>query len=669
MEAEQSEQGPSSPLQNINKRRRRIFEFHDDERGVEYEPEYDRYDALTIALTKYNEQQQQMHMNSRISKVTHDKGNEEENELNDDDRNMFLSKMEKSLIEFHGIQRVIQLLKQKEHLNFVTCSRPSNPIKGTLLPINQRVHLRQQNLRDCEEYFQKANKNAEELVKERRNFALQCLELRKKWRIIRAPQISQGSTSTLLTHRDEIVIDCSYLTAGDMTLVNKHTVPIPIRAENYVPSRPPTDYYTIQYSLSHVRCGDICTQTLWNILHGESNHFRERYLNANEIPQADVLEWQCQLTQHDVSVRSFFSTLINIERESRLLNTDSVLYDIWNTSSTRVQPSDSSLSLLFAIFQEPFIAPLHIVSHTRSQIILSVSASLQLIISQAPLFQTPCDQGNIAYSSLLSPLTPSSSIFPSQLTADFPSFLSSNSMFTLLSSAGLTMEQILLSSQRNQHSALPVSQIKSRHAIYHSSPSATFTPHSDEFNWNTFLLQARQKVKQIPKYHYTYRNILLTMKEISQSHLLFYRLLYCSPVPQSISLLPFSSEKTLKLQSRGVTLQIISNSQTSYYLSTQFLFHISIAGGFWKHDARPHFFRLLIFPTYLELEDSSPMNPSPPPDPDPCRITLRADSLLFVPPSGMMNQPQSFSTSSVSVHRFESCELFWKYLICHTVEK
>lgn len=662
---------------------RRIFEFHEDERGVEYEPEYDRYDALKSTLVTYTSLQQQQLVDhpELIGSWNKRKRNEDENEheislinktpseekvLNDEERDVFLVKMEKSLIEFHGIQRVIQLLKQKEHLNLLTCTRPSNPIKGPLLPVKQRVHLRQQSMKDCQEYFIKATDKAQELVRERRNFALQCIELRKKWRLIRSP--NAGPSGALLTHRDEISIDCSYLTAGDVTLVNKHTVSIPIHRQNYIPSRPSNDYYTLQYSLKHVQYGELCTQTLWNILYGELNPLREKYSDESDVPQSDLLAWQCRLTQHDVSVRSFFASLVNIERESRLLNTDSILYDMWNTTSSSIISADISSSLLSGFLEEPLTGPLHVVSHTRSQIIISLTSSLQLILAQAPLFQPIAEEGNNLQSSpsLLSPVAPS---YSSHFTSDLPSCLSSTSLLTMIHSAALAMESILMTAQRNQYSSPSITKAQSQHAISHSSThSSSFTPHSSEFNWKTFLSQPFPKQKQTPKFHYTYRDILLSMKEILQSHLLFYRFVYNCPVTSSLS--PFSpfTSQIIHIPRRGLTLQSIPNSSSQYYLSSQFLFHITIAGGHWKHNSLPHYLRLHIFPSYLQLEDTSPIQECTLSSSDLISTKIRTDCLLIPPPSELMNYPRSFQGPPVGFHRFENCELFWKYLYCHTLE-
>jgi hypothetical protein len=694
---------------------------------VEYEKEFDRDETLQHALEKFHDCQMNSVRNFGCVGQNEQRDAAGEEEDPDEIRQFFLTKMEKSLIEFHGTNRVIQLLKNKDHLNLLTCTRPSNPIKGALLPANQRIHLRQLGFHESHEYLQSSLAKATELVQQRRRFSTECLELRKKWRLIWSPTAAtgtggggRGNSATFLSHRDEIAIDCSYLTAGDMTLVNKHTVPLPVRSSGFLlpsaaaapsPHRPSQDFFTLELSLSHVTSGDFYSQTLWNILYSNRNPLRDSYCPASPsaspipIPTTEFISWQCQITQHDVSIRSFFASLVAIERESRLLNAESVLYDIWNTTSSSKASSSESSTLWETLLQESFTQPLHIVSHTRSQIVLSLSPSLQLTLSQVPLFVplTDSDLEELAASSsscipedqipLLSLLTPSRQS-PHLNASPFPS----DSFATMIGCAALSMEFILLTAHRHQHSISTNTPISSALGPLAQSPQtitpsscliASYTPLSHEWNWNTFLTQQPpHKSKQIPKSHHTYRAVLLRLKEICQAHLLFQRFIRSvssfAPVVSTSPQLstPFhSSPVAIEIPSRGLSFTLLPITSPNYFLTTQFLFHVTVAAGSWKHHPNPHFLRLQILPSSLQVDDITSLNspdrpipfgavssssPSfPGSDAGPI-LSFRTDELLIPSSCRVMRTPQGSNPQS-GVHHFEdSCGLLWEYFLSHT---
>jgi hypothetical protein len=681
--------------------------------SVEYEKEYDRDDILQSALEKFHEDRQKNFVGG-VSIRNDPSGTGQQEDDPDEIRKFFLSKMEKSLIEFHGTNRVIHLLKNKDHLNLITCTRPSNPIKGALLPANQRIHLRRLGFRESEEYFQSSLDKAKELVQQRRQFSTECLELRKKWRLIRSPNATSGTsvsggTATFLSHRDEIAIDCSYLTAGDMTLVNKHTVPLPVRSSITSPAalssfcRSSQDFFTLEFTLSHVTSGDFYSQTLWNILYSNSNPLRDQYQHTSPttaIPFTELISWRCQITQHDVTIRSFFASLVAIERESRLLNTESVLYDIWKSTSSTISSqqtfdeSSPESSLWNTLLREPFTQPLHIISHTRSQIVLSLSSSLQLTLSQVPLFLPHKETDLELFSSsfpkdqlpFLSPLTPPRESLHFN-TSPFPS----NSFATMISCAALAMESILLTAQRNQHSfATPTSPQSPQTISPSSSLIASYTPLSHESNWNTFLTQQSiQKLKQTPKFHYTYRAVLLRLKEICQAHLLFQRFIHSASLTStslsSASLSPVisldlptpfhPSPAPMQIPARGLSFDLLPITSPNYFLNTHFTFHVTVAAGSWKHHPNPHFLRLQILPTSLQIDDITSLNSPdhPPTAPGTSRgsgpaLSLRSDELLIPSSHQVMRKPQS-SHPQRGLHHFEdSCALLWEYFLSHTTE-
>jgi hypothetical protein len=681
-------------------KKRRIFAISEDA-TVEYESTCNRNEALKIALTKLNDERKQPDSGATTSN--------EETVDGEITRQIFLKKMEKALIEFHGVSRVIQLLKTKEHLSLLTCTRPSNPIKGSLLSVNQRVDIRKKSFQESGVYLSEASQRAAELVNQRRQFANDCLVLRKNWRLILSPNSLSKSNSTnlpssslstlLLTHRDEIAIDCSQLTAGDMTLVNKQTVPLPV---NQFPSHNPNpplteskeedmevedqerneeiprpltsrEYYTLQYSLSHVHHGVLCSQTLWNILHTEVNPLRETGMPPSST---ELISWRCRITQHDVSVRSFFASLIAIERESRLLNTESVLYDIWNTVSSTILLSSSTL--MTSLFQDPLTGPLQILSHTRSQIIISISSSLQLSLTQVPLFQSstsPAEQ-----ISFFSPFTPS---VVSPLVSSVG--LSGHSLLTMISCAGLAMESILLTAQCQQHAVVPPLAVlslaaQSPHSIESSHcllPS--YTPLSHEHNWNTFLFQPSFKQKQTPASHFTFRRVLLSLKEICQAHLLFHRFLHhaelhsSSPSPSPLTPCTSTSaaaphRPVFEFPARGLSAHLLPVTSPQYYSTSHFICHLTVSSGHWKHNSlsqQPHLLTLHIYPTHYQLETPPPSPPSPhlkivsP-------LLLRADTLLIPSSHDLMRRPQSSQVNEGS-YRFESSDLLWEYLLNQTM--
>ena len=721
-------------------KRQKIFAIRDE--IVEYEPEYSEEEITKAAVDKFHEELRGQYGTTTATAIT---ATQQTSEDDEDPRKMFLQKMEKALIEFHGITRVIELLKQKEHLSLLTCTRPSFPIKGIQLPGNQRIQIRQSSFQTSQEYFSNAYDNALKLVEQRRKFTSSCLSLRKKWRLVITSKLPSNSSSTYnITHRDEVAIDCSYSIAGDTMLLNNHYVLIPINDEkkqNLLSLH--SEYYTLQFSLSHIQFGNICTETLWNIIHTNNNPLRQKFLSLNpsslihstseqqqftQVLPEEIISWKCEVTQHDVSIRSFFATLVAIERESRLLNTSSVLYDIWSTTSSHFSTtSDLSLpsppkllslsSILSTLLSEPFTSSIHVVIHTRSQITLSLSSSINLTLSQVPLFQSSSQyntdisfpkENQILYS-LITPQSNPSSLFQSMsnnsnnINNIIHESLASHALISMLSCVGLSIQHKLFSSQKQQHngssSSLPSSNLNSSiHSIQPaSSLLSQFIPLTHEHHWNEFLnSQSTQKQKQTPKYHYSYRELLLISKEISQTHLSFYRFMNTllttsstssysnllnfniSQFQTSISLIQLLLQKNnttllLTIPSRGVTIFFVplSSAQSTFYLTSQITLRVHIEPGHWKHHSLQQILTIKIFPTYFEVI-SSPTSSSSSSSLSSTSSSFKEmkflSSSLLIPNPNQVNERIKKNNHEVNLwlKRFESCEFVWEYIINNT---
>lgn len=155
-------------------------------------------------------------------------------------RSLYLDQLRQALIEFDALSRTTDLLKGKQHLSLQTCSRPATSFRNPPQPVSARIASRKADLQLCGELFSKGLQQSRAVGAERHLFALDCLSLRRHWKLVLSPAASFGVTSKDLVgstakeqvHRigknDFLAIDCSYASVGDhynsrhYTQVNRH---------------------------------------------------------------------------------------------------------------------------------------------------------------------------------------------------------------------------------------------------------------------------------------------------------------------------------------------------------------------------------------------------------------------------------------------------------------
>jgi len=245
----------------------------------------------------------------------------EKEETIEEKRLKYLDHLQKVLIEFDTLSRTTDMLKSKQHLSLQACDRPATSFRNPPVPPSALLASRQADLRGCRGILAKGLVQSKEVSSGRRLFALDCLALRRHWKLVLSSSFSTATSglvgagkepvvTTRIGKEDFLAVDCSYATAGDaydenwFTKVNRHlpfivqlsigdmgamlrnphtTRPLLHEKERGVTDgpAPSSALSTLKFSLQHR--DDIAQQ--WLQVASDTSYNTLRVNNSNQRPQ------------------------------------------------------------------------------------------------------------------------------------------------------------------------------------------------------------------------------------------------------------------------------------------------------------------------------------------------------------------------------------------------
>ena len=241
----------------------------------------------------------------------------------------FLTTLSTSIKDLKQLTALTNTIKNKEFIYLKTIK-----IDDTLLQfknqvassIPERLALRINDMNKCGSIFTQGLLDSQHAIEQRRKYTNTCLLLRKQWRLtIDRPMVIGSSTS--VTARDKVTIDCSYVSAGDdLAGLDDFLIPLTVGGGacgvslgSVIQDRV-APLCTLELKLNYVKDNQyipLQQSLLWDV--ESSQHHRSVTANqvgesADEMDEAArseirVIEKVCLMTQHDVLCRRIFAII------------------------------------------------------------------------------------------------------------------------------------------------------------------------------------------------------------------------------------------------------------------------------------------------------------------------------------------------------------------------
>ena len=180
-----------------------------------------------IVLAKqFSIEDEQRHTLSTLSLLNNDKVSlDSAATIKNDDKALVLEDVQRALGELNLMLNLTSLIKNKEYFSLQAIPPDSSTHNDPKLSASQAIELSRSMVSSSKDIIEKGLASSASVVQSRRAFASSCLYLRKKWRLMRISP--HRPISTRITSKDMIAIDCSFYSAGDMTM-EENMVPLTV---------------------------------------------------------------------------------------------------------------------------------------------------------------------------------------------------------------------------------------------------------------------------------------------------------------------------------------------------------------------------------------------------------------------------------------------------------